>query len=85
MAPTRVTVDTNVLDPGEIERIRNDARDTGLELDITVISATARERGQFDTSGLHGSRLSIAPEPMVWDESKWGEGAWGTDEPFVLD
>jgi len=82
MNSIRVTVDTNMLDPSDIEGIKRAARDVGLDLDLTMVSVSVRERGEFDGSGIPSATTK---ESGVWAEAGWDQAAWGIEEPFVLD
>jgi hypothetical protein len=72
-AVVKVTVDTNMLEEAPIARLRAAAAAAGLVVDIRTVTVNERERGAFDA-------LSSILEPFVWDESRWGEGAWGDDQ-----
>jgi hypothetical protein len=75
--PLLVTVDTNQFDTTRIERIRTAIR---VPFELACISVTTRERSEM---ALIGDLLSI-PESIVWGESRWGEGVWGSPIPELL-
>jgi len=73
-----VTLDTNVLDPGTIERLSNEI---DVPCEFAAISVSLRERGDVDFE------IEVVPEVMIWGEGRWGEAVWGGKIPelFVLD
>lgn len=85
MRALRVTVDTNMLDSNDMRSLRGAARQAGVEIDVTTISVSTRERGWADASDLGLWPDSTTPETAVWGESRWGEAVWGGSELLVLD
>ena len=67
-----VTLDSTVDPDGQVVQV-------GLAkgLDLAVVSVANREaEGSSFEAKLHS--LDSIPETLVWNESKWGDGAWGS-------
>lgn len=71
-----VTVDTNLLDEAVLAELR---AATGPRTEFVTVSVNERERGDQPVA-----RLTVMPETLVWDESRWGQAVWGDPIPELL-
>jgi hypothetical protein len=70
----KITLDTNILPADGLL-----AECKKPEWEFSVITVTEREVENTEIQ-VSISPLGIVPETMVWDETTWGNGVWGSED-----